>query len=111
MPFQQLLNGKSYREIDLENDKFHYFKWSRRNVPINHEYRYRNLLDALKVPYFFNNDAKRGGRNGDYIEITPNGKKILSTIRKEFYLIKKANKDKYYYSEILNEYRNLWNNI
>lgn len=68
-------------------DKFRPCIWhrsGRRHTMEDNGDKIKTVLDALRLPYIEGNDAARGGREGDYIEITPAARRALAPVRADF---------------------------
>lgn len=76
-------------------DRFHPCCWhrnGRRHQLEDKGGNIRRVLEALHLSYIEGNDAPRGGREGDYIEITPAARRALAPVRADFSAWKNAKK-------------------
>lgn len=76
-------------------DKFHPIRWhrnGRRHQLEDKGGNIRRVLEALRLSYVEGNDAPRGGREGDYIEITSAACRALAPVRADFAAWNKSRK-------------------
>lgn len=74
--------------IDLLTSKpgrrYRYFTWCRSGRLVsarNSGLRYYEVFDALGLDFICDNDAPRGGRDGDYFQLTKKGENQVKDIR------------------------------
>ena len=72
-------------EIKCGETKFHYFKWSGFSTPIDKRSRYQDVLKALNLDYTFGNSSPRGGKEGEYIELTKSAINSLKPVVSDFW--------------------------
>lgn len=68
-------------------DKFRPCHWrgSRRHLTLQDDgYNIRRVFNVLRLSYTEGNDAPRGGREGDFIELTAAARRALAPVRADF---------------------------
>ena len=74
-------------EIKSGETKFHYFRWSGFSTPVDKRSRYQDVLKALNLDYTFGNSAPRGGKEGEYIELTKSAINSLKPVVSDFWMV------------------------
>ena len=67
--------------------RFHCCRWrrnGRRHQLQDESEKIRRVFNALRLPYTEGNDAPRGGREGDYLEITAAARRALDPVHADF---------------------------
>lgn len=72
-------------KIKCGETRFHYFKWSGFSTPVDRRSNYECVLRALKLSYTFGNSAQRGGKEGEYIELTQSAINSLKPVVSDFW--------------------------
>lgn len=68
-------------------NRFHCCHWhrnGRRHQFEDNREKIRRVFNALRLSYNEGNDAPRGGREGDYIEITAAARRALAPVRADY---------------------------